>query len=171
LFDGGVDVWVFARGDWRLRDPHGSNVPRERFTVGFDPTVVEGFDDVIDCIDKIVGVTDDFPRLERLETEAQALVGGKATIILSQRAYLDITNTLANKGDGVAALCERIGVDLARTAVFGDMFNDVAMFKRAGFSVAMGQAPEAVKSAADEVTLSNTEDGFASAVDRFILHR
>jgi Cof subfamily protein (haloacid dehalogenase superfamily) len=164
-----VGAWVFARGDWRLRDPGGVNVPRERRTVGFEPTVVENFDDVIGCIDKIVGVSDDFARLERLEAEARILLGRKAAVILSQRAYLDVTHPKANKGDAVAAMCERIGVDISRTAVFGDMFNDVAMFERAGFSVAMGQAPETVKSRADAVTRANTNGGFASAVRRFIL--
>jgi Cof subfamily protein (haloacid dehalogenase superfamily) len=167
----GVDAWVFADGDWRLRDPHGPNVPLERLTVGFDPTVVDSFDDVIGRIDKIVGVSDDHPLLARVEAEAQALIGGQAAIMLSQPRYLDVTHPRANKGDGVRALCGRIGVDLSRTAVIGDMFNDVAMFARAGFSIAMGQAPEAVKQRADATTLSNTKDGFASAVDRLILPR
>lgn len=166
-----VSAWVFARGDWRLRDPNGPSVPRERMTVGFDPTVVDGFDDVIDCIDKIVGVTDDVALLARVETEAQDEIGAGAAIMLSQPRYLDITHPKANKGDGVAALCRRIGVDLSRTAVIGDMFNDMAMFERAGYAIAMGQAPDAVKAKADAITLSNTEDGFASAVDRLILPR
>jgi hypothetical protein len=169
LTERGVSAWVFARGDWRLRDPHGLDVPREKLTVGFDPTVVESFDDVIGCVDKIVGVSDDFARLASLETEAQTLMGGSASVILSQKAYLDITHPKANKGDGVTALCERIGVALSRTAVFGDMFNDVAMFERSAFSVAMGQAPDAVKTRADAVTWANTRGGFASAVRRFIL--
>jgi len=163
-----VSAWVFARGDWRLRDPHGPSVPRERMTVGFDPTVVDGFADVIGCIDKIVGVTDDVGLLAKVETEAQALIGDGAAIILSQPRYLDITHPKANKGDGVAALCRRIGVELSRTAVIGDMFNDVAMFKRAGYAIAMGQAPEAVKQLADVVTGSNAQDGFASAVDALL---
>ena len=171
LAERGVSAWVFARGDWRLRDPKGPHVDRERFTVGFDPTVVHTFDDVIDCIDKLVGVSEDFPLLSRVEAEARAELGGKATIMPSQRAYLDVTNLKANKGDGVAALCKHIGVDLSRTAVLGDMFNDVAMFAKGGFSVAMGQAPDEVKARANAVSDANTDDGFAHAVDRYILPR
>jgi Cof subfamily protein (haloacid dehalogenase superfamily) len=166
-----IEAWVFADGDWRLRDPNGSNVPLERRTIGFDPTVVGGFDDVIERIDKIVGVSDDYRLLAHVETEAQTLIGERAAIMLSQPRYLDVTHPKANKGDGVSALCARMGVDLSQTAVIGDMFNDVAMFARAGVSIAMGQAPDAVKARAQAVTLSNTEDGFASAVDRFILPR
>ena len=53
--------------------------------------------------------------------------------------------------------------------MIGDMFNDVAMFGVAGLSIAMGQAPASVRRAADVTTASNDEDGFAQAVDRFIL--
>ncbi len=165
----GVEAWVFARGDWLLRDPEGINVPREKHTVGFDPTVVEDFEDVIGCVDKIVGVSNDVALLAGVESEARATMDGKAAIILSQPFYLDVTHPRANKGDGVSALCAHIGVDLSRTAVIGDMFNDVAMFARASYAIAMGQAPDAVKQRADAVTSSNTEDGFAHAVDRLIL--
>jgi Cof subfamily protein (haloacid dehalogenase superfamily) len=167
----GVEAWVFADGDWRLRDAGGPYIPLERQTVGFDPTVVADFDDVIARIDKIVAVTDDQPRLAGVEAEARAQIGGRATIMRSQTRYLDVTSPRANKGDGVGALCRRIGVGLPHTAVIGDMFNDVAMFARAGFSVAMGQAPAEVAARADAVTLSNTEDGFADAIDRLILPR
>ncbi len=165
----GVDAWVFARGDWLLRDPEGTNVPREKRTVGFDPTVVEDFENVIRDIDKIVGVSNDIALLASVESEVKATMDGKAAIILSQPFYLDLTHPKANKGDGVTALCGLIGVDLSRTAVIGDMFNDVAMFARGGYSIAMGQSPDAVKQRADAVTRSNTEDGFANAVDRLIL--
>jgi len=167
----GAHVWVFADDGWRLRDLHGPKVDRERHTVGFEPTVVDGFEDVIERIDKIVGVSDDHLMLQRAEAEAQALWSSQATIQRSQPYYLDITHRDANKGAGVTALCERIGIPLSRTAVIGDMFNDVAMFKVAGFSIAMGQAPQAVKDQATVVTGPNTEDGFADAVERLLRAR
>jgi len=167
----GVDAWVYADGDWRLRNPDGPKVGLERLTLGFDPTRVEGFEDVIERIDKIVGVLDDHARLAKVETEARRLLGDAAAIQRSQPYYLDVTHPLANKGEAVSALCRRIGVDLERTAVIGDMFNDVAMFARAAFSIAMGQSPAAVKHSADAVTLANTQDGFAYAVERLILPR
>lgn len=165
----GVDVWVFALGDWLLRDPDGTNVPREKHTVGFDPKAVDDFENVIDCIDKIVGVSNDVTLLAAVESELKATMNGTAAIILSQPFYLDVTHPRANKGDGVSALCDHIGVDLSHTAVIGDMFNDVAMFARAGYSIAMGQSPDDVKKRADAVAKSNTEDGFAYAVNRLIL--
>jgi Cof subfamily protein (haloacid dehalogenase superfamily) len=171
LTEHGVQAWVFADGDWRLKDRDGPDVPLERLTVGFDPTVVAGFEDVIGRIDKIVGVSGDPRVLGRVEAEAMSLIGVGAAIVRSQPQYLDVTSPSSNKGDGVTAICRSIGVDLARTAVIGDMFNDVAMFARAGFSIAMGQAPSQVAAQADAVTLANTEDGFAYAVDHLILPR
>ena len=167
----GVDAWVFADGAWFLRDPDGSNVARERLTVGFDPTTVEAFERVIDRIDKIVGVSDDHARLSVTEAELRHLLGAAANVERSQPYYLDITHPQANKGEAVRALARMIGVPLSQTAVIGDMTNDIAMFRVAGFSIAMGQSPLSVKAEADAVTGSNEDNGLAEAVDRLVLPR
>ena len=62
-----------------------------------------------------------------------------------------------------------MGVPLAEIAAIGDGRNDVAMFERSGLSIAMGNAAPEVQRAADFVTDSNSEDGFAHAIERFIL--
>jgi hydroxymethylpyrimidine pyrophosphatase-like HAD family hydrolase len=62
----------------------------------------------------------------------------------------------------------RLRVPRAEIAVLGDMENDLEMFRKAGFAIAMGNAAAEVKRAADVVTLSNEEDGWASAVERHI---
>jgi Cof subfamily protein (haloacid dehalogenase superfamily) len=167
--DRGVGVWVFADGDWLVRHPGGASDARERRALGFEPKVRDRFADVIARIDKIVGVSDDPVLLHRVVGDAQALLGGAAAIKMSQPGHLDVTHPLANKGEAVRALSRRAGVDLRHTAVIGDSFNDVPMFARAGFSIAMGQGPPEVRAQADAVTLSNTHDGFASAIERFIL--
>ncbi|MNG26344.1 Sugar phosphatase YidA [compost metagenome] len=84
--------------------------------------------------------------------------------------YLDVTAMQANKGDALATLAEFLGVSLGQTAAMGDGGNDPAMFHRAGLSIAMGQAEEAVKRQADVVTGANTEDGAAQAIERYILN-
>ena len=165
----GVGVWVFADGDWLTRDPRGANVARERRAIGFAPKVVDGFAEVMDRIDKIVGVSDDLALVGRVEADAQVLVGDAAAIRVSQPGHLDVTHPQANKGEAVSALSGRIGVDLRRVAAIGDSFNDVPMFARAGFSIAMGQGPAEVRAQASAVTLSNAQDGFAHAVAHFIL--
>lgn len=165
----GVEAWVFADETWRLLDPHGAEVTRERHTLGFDPTVVRGFEDVILRIDKIVAVSDHPAKLAAVEADMRARLGDTAVAQRSQAYYLDITPPGADKGHAVRAICERAGVTLANTAVIGDMGNDIAMFRMAGLSIAMGQAPDNVRAAAKLSTAANTEDGFAKAVDRFIL--
>ena len=63
----------------------------------------------------------------------------------------------------------RLAIAPESIAVLGDMENDLSMFRKAGFSIAMGNASADVKGAADCVTASNREDGFAQAVERYIL--
>jgi Cof subfamily protein (haloacid dehalogenase superfamily) len=164
-----VDRWVFAGGQWYASTDQGVHVEHERVASNQAPVVRSDFGDLYDAADKLTFVSDDRTLLKGLAERAVAAFGDRATIGQSQTYYLDVTDTAANKGDGVAALAELLGVDLADVAVFGDMDNDVAMFDRAGFSVAMGQAPESVKARADEISSSNEEDGVAHAIDAFIL--
>jgi Cof subfamily protein (haloacid dehalogenase superfamily) len=164
-----VDAWVYADDDWLVRNPDGTRVSHERLTLGHGPTHVQGFEDVIGRIDKLVGVSDDPALLASVEAAARQLLHGTATINRSQSYYLDVTHPKANKGEAVRGLCRRIGVDLHRAAVIGDMFNDVTMFAQAGLSIAMGNATAEVKAQANVVTETNENDGFAKAVDQFIL--
>jgi Cof subfamily protein (haloacid dehalogenase superfamily) len=165
----GVDVWAYADGDWRVRDATTAWVPRERRALGYGPTCVDNFDDVIGRIDKLVGVSDDAALLASVEGAARQLLGATVTINRSQTYALDITHPKANKGEAVRSLCRRIGVDRRRIVVIGDMINDVPMFAQAGFSIAMGNATAEVKAQADATTDTNGNDGFAKAVHRFVL--
>jgi hypothetical protein len=167
----GVKAWVFAGGDWLLKDVYGPNVERERRTVGFEPTVVASFEAVLGRVDKIVGPSDDYGLLDRVEAELRAAFPARANVERSQAYYIDVTHPLANKGEAVRAIAAHVGADLARTVVIGDMTNDVAMFRVAGFAIAMGQSPPAVRAEAGAVTAANTEDGFAKAVASLVLPR
>ena len=69
----------------------------------------------------------------------------------------------------MSEIAKLLGVPLAEIAVIGDGGNDVAMFERSGLSIAMGNASPEVQQAADLVTDSNGEEGFAKAIERFIL--
>jgi Cof subfamily protein (haloacid dehalogenase superfamily) len=169
LDDLGLEVWVFAGEDWLLRRTDGPYVGLERHTIGFGPKVVEDFAPFLGSAAKIVGVSADFDHLARCEQEVRLALADEATVVRSQSYYLDITHPLANKGVALASLAELLDVSLAEIAVIGDGANDVAMFERAGLSIAMGNAAQDVRQAADLVTASNGEDGFAAAVERFIL--
>lgn len=166
-----VDRWVFADGHWYASSLVGVHVEHERVASNQEPILRDDFSDLYDRADKVTFVSDDAPVLKDLAACGIALFGQRATIGQSQTYYLDVTDVRANKGDGVVELAGILGIDLAHVAVFGDMDNDVAMFARAGLSVAMGQAPETVKSAADFVSSSNEQDGVAHAIEAFVLAR
>ncbi|PTQ10180.1 hydrolase Cof [Sphingomonas oleivorans] len=167
----GVSIWVFAGGHWYATDPNEPHIPREIRSTCIDPIIMSDLSGMLARADKIVGVSDDDALLGGIEAELQASWGEQATIARSQPYYLDITHRAANKGDGVAALAAAAGVALDEVAVIGDMANDLPMFARAGLSIAMGQAPDRVRRAADIVTVSNAEDGVAHAIDQFVLPR
>ncbi|WP_350615565.1 Cof-type HAD-IIB family hydrolase [Pseudomonas sp. HY7a-MNA-CIBAN-0227] len=164
-----VETWVFADGDWMLRDPAGPMVPREQHGLGYAPVVVESFEPFLDRIDKIVAASTNTQLLIELEAQLQPKVEGLAQVSRSQPVYLDVTAMKANKGEALATLAAHLGVPLEQTAAIGDGGNDPAMFHVAGLSIAMGQAEEAVKRQANVVTGSNIEDGAAEAIERFIL--
>jgi Cof subfamily protein (haloacid dehalogenase superfamily) len=169
LTAGGVQVWVFSGQDWLVRDPDGPYVPLEQRTVGFQPTIVKDFGAALDVAAKIVGVSKDLNCLAQCERGVRAALADQASVARSQPYYLDVTHPLANKGVALSEIAKLLGVPLAEIAVIGDGGNDVAMFERAGLSIAMGNASSQVQRKADFVTASNGDDGFASAIERFIL--
>jgi len=165
----GLDGWVYCGTEWYVLDRHGPHVDREMATVQFRPTVVDSFDDVLDKAVKIVGVSDDHEALGRAEKEVRKRCGRKVSVSRSQPYYLDITHPDANKGAAVSWLSDRLDIPAGQMATIGDGPNDVLMFRRSGLSIAIGNAGAEVKAAADEVTSSNDDEGFARAVEVYIL--
>ena len=166
-----VTPWLFRSGHWYAQLVDAIHVPRERLSACVEPVIKSDFSGLLCHVDKIVGVSDNHALLARLDEQLTAILGSTATVGRSQLYYLDVTAPGANKGDGLTALAAAAGVRLDEVAVIGDQRNDLAMFAHAGFSIAMGQSPPAVRAAADVVTRSNDEDGVAHAVDAFILPR
>jgi len=165
----GLDAWVYCGNDWLITKARAPHVAREAWTVKFEPKVVNDFDDMLDQVAKIVGVSDDLEGVQRCEADARAAFGERATASRSQPYYLDVTNKDANKGAVVAYLSQHIDVPAEEIATIGDQPNDVLMFKRSGFSIAMGNASDQVKAQATATTDSYNEEGFAKAIERFIL--
>ena len=82
---------------------------------------------------------------------------------------LAIMNSLCSKASGVTELSRDLSIPLEQTMAIGDNNNDIGMLRTVGWGVAMGQASEAVKSAARVVTTSNWEDGVARAIECYAL--
>jgi Cof subfamily protein (haloacid dehalogenase superfamily) len=165
----GVDVWLFTNEQWIIRRDDGKYVPHERDTIQFDPTFAKDFAPYLAVACKIVGASADATLLQRCEIAMQQALGAQATAIRSQSYYLDITPPGQDKGTFVEAMAKRLGISTDATATIGDMQNDLAMFKKSGLSIAMGNATDDVKQQASHVTFSNEEEGFAGAID-FILN-
>jgi Cof subfamily protein (haloacid dehalogenase superfamily) len=164
-----MDAWVYSGKDWLIRDSGAPHVAREQWTVKFAPTVVKDFEALIGNAAKIVGVSDDLDLVARCEKDAQDKLGAMASAARSQPYYLDVTHPDANKGSVVTTLSKLLSVPAGEIATIGDMPNDVLMFRKGGLSVAMGNASAEVKAQADLVTDSYDNEGFAKAIEHFIL--
>src|SRR6202790_3771893 len=164
ILDRGLDAWVYTEDEWLIRDPDAPRVARETWTVKFDAKVVASFTDAhLAHAVKIVGISDDLDLVAACEKAAQTALGEKASAERSQPYYLDVTHPQANKGVVVATLSKLLNIPPAQIATIGDMPNDVLMFRKSGFSIAMGSSDE-VKAQASAVTGSNENEGFAKAV-------
>ncbi len=171
LLRAGLDVWVYRGNDWYLRDRYRPHVAFEQATVQFAPTVIANLDSVLDGAVKIVGVSNDHDLVARCEAELREHIGQDASVARSQPYYLDVTHPDANKATVVRDLARRLDISPEHIAVIGDMPTDVLMFGLAGVSIAMGNASPEVQRCARYVTTSNEQEGFANAVERFVLPR
>jgi Cof subfamily protein (haloacid dehalogenase superfamily) len=167
----GLYVWIYRGTEWYLTDPHAPHADREGRTCQFPPTVVPNYDGLLDRAVKIVGVSDDHDLVERAETALRKEFGTYVSAARSQPYYLDVTHPTANKGVVVERLSRYFRIPLAQIATIGDQQNDALMFWLSGVSIAMGNASEEVQRQATHVTSSNEEEGFAEAIERFVLPR
>ncbi|MGE5570750.1 MAG: Cof-type HAD-IIB family hydrolase [Rhodospirillales bacterium] len=165
----GLDCWVYTGHDWLVRDTGAPHVAREQWTVKFAPVVVADFGSHLEHVAKIVGVSDDYAAVARCEGDVQRECGNHVSATRSQPYYLDVTHPDANKGHMVSVLSHALSIPPEQIATIGDMPNDVLMFEKSGLSIAMGNASPEVQRQARFVTTSNQEEGFANAMEIFVL--
>lgn len=171
ILEHNMDVWLYTDKDWFVRDPSAYRVDREQRTVQFPPKVTPTFDGLFDRVTKIVGISQNYDLVARCEKDVQKRCGASVSAALSQPYYLDVTHPKANKGEVVLMASEFFKIPTQEVATVGDMANDITMFQKSGVSIAMGNARPEVQKAATYVTASNEEEGFAMAVEDFILPR
>jgi Cof subfamily protein (haloacid dehalogenase superfamily) len=163
-----LDLWVYCDHDWYVPRPTPF-VEREENTSGFSPILRTDIREVLDRAVKLVVVGE-----PALIAEAEPMVldagGAEVSATKSKPRFIDITTAEAHKGKVVTQLSSLLNVPTERIAVIGDGLNDILMFERAGFSIAMGQAEEGVRRAADVVTTANTQEGFARATEDYLLN-
>lgn len=163
----GISVWLYDEREWWVprRDAF---VDREEHTSGFAP-VIDGYGD------RLAGELNKLTVVGKPEFVAEAErkvlgeMGDEVSASRSKPRFLDVTAHGIHKGTVVVRLSELFKVPAARVAVIGDGPNDVAMFRQAGVSIAMGEAVDEVRAAADYVTSSNDDEGWARGIERYVL--
>ena len=168
----GIDGWLFTRDIWFVKHENGIYVPKERRTIQHEPVVVDSFEPYLDqgrqtrwLVGRISIAS--LPARPRWPTGSAP----RATAKRSQKYYLDVTPFGFDKGEAARRIARVLNVPISELAVIGDMANDLPMFDVATYKIAMGNGIDELKQMADFVTDDNEHDGFAAAVDRFILPR
>jgi Cof subfamily protein (haloacid dehalogenase superfamily) len=164
-----LDAWVYTDLTWYVRDVTAPHVAREQWTVKFEPVVTNDLNSLVERVAKVVGVSDDLDAVQRCEKDVQEALGAAASAARSQPYYLDVTHPKANKGEVVLAMSNLLKIPVEEIATIGDMPNDVLMFVKSGISIAMGNASTEVQKSATYVTTSSEDEGFANAMEQFIL--
>lgn len=100
--------------------------------------------------------------------EMAAPFEGSLSCMFTADFYFEFTAPDLNKGRALADALPKRGIDMGELVAFGDGQNDVAMLRAAGIGVAMGNAIDEAKDAADMVTLTNNEDGIAAALEKLL---
>ncbi|MCY6356800.1 sugar-phosphatase [Clostridium sp. ZS2-4] len=94
----------------------------------------------------------------------------KYTVVQSAPFFLEFLDKTVNKGTGVKALADSLGINKNEVICIGDAGNDIHMIQYAGLGVAMGNAFSGVKKVANYITYTNEEDGVAHVINKFILN-
>ncbi|QIY64041.1 HAD family hydrolase [Streptomyces sp. RPA4-2] len=103
---------------------------------------------------------------DELAAAARAVVGSLATVTMSGPGTVELQPCGVTKATGLALAAAHLGLASEATIAFGDMPNDIPMFDWAAHGVAMANAHPELKAVADEVTLSNEDDGIAVVLER-----
>lgn len=167
----GVEPNVFTPDSWRVRKLT-DEIAEEIRIVNLQPLVSEELlaGDIepskIMLISRLDIADKTLPLIERSIQSLSAVTF--STITYSKRNYLEILPVGVNKAKAVAALSQFLGLDLSEVAAIGDGLNDLEMLSEAGFAIAMGNASDRLKAAADVVVRSNDEAGVAQAVEEIL---
>ena len=107
--------------------------------------------------------------IKALDTKIKSYNSNNLNIYPSKPTYLEIMPSNASKTSAIEVLCKKFNIQRSEIIAMGDNYNDIDMIEFAGLGIAMGNAPDEVKQYADDITLSNDEDGVAEAIKKYIL--
>lgn len=113
---------------------------------------------------------DEPEKLSEAITKLPKEVYEKYTVVQSAPFFLEFLDKTVNKGAGVKALADSLGINKNEVICIGDAGNDIHMIEYAGLGIAMGNAFSEVKKIANYITYTNEEDGVAHVINKFILN-
>ena len=151
----GRDLVYFEKVDWLLE---------KEFSLTGEQAQLCSLQDIQEPICKIL-VISELDQIEKL-TALHAQLSGDLSCAFSHSNYLEVCPLGVSKGEGLALLAKAIGIDQRNTVAIGDGENDLPMLAWAGLSIAMANASERVRDAADWITASNAEAGVAAAIEK-----
>ena len=117
-------------------------------------------------VDKIFARSKDPVTLKMVRDQIRQIPGVR--VMSSAADNIEVVTPAADKGTALGMLCRALGTDLSRAAAIGDSENDLEMLRAVALPIAMGNASDAVKAICKRETLTNAEDGVASAIDRIL---
>lgn len=136
------------------------------------PEVVGPLQNILDemPIHKLIAVRLDEPRrINALRWQLGLQLDGRGRLVQALPDMLEILPPGASKGAALKVLLKELGISANEMLAIGDAENDIEMIKLAGIGVAVGNAVQSLKDAADHIVASNDEDGVGEAVERFVL--
>lgn len=87
----------------------------------------------------------------------------------SSPTNIEINAVGVHKAAAIDVVRERLNIEMSQVMAMGDSLNDIKMIQKAGLGIAMGNAQEEVKKAADWITTTNVNDGVARALEKWVL--
>lgn len=134
-----------------------------------EPIIIQNEEEIIQSgITKILWY-DDTEKLDYYQSILKDKLRDSCNYCTTRPVFLEFFNKDVSKAVAMEKLGEHFGIRREEMIAVGDGFNDLSMIEYAGLGVAMGNAPEEIKSKADYVTLSNDEDGVAHVLEKFVL--
>jgi Cof subfamily protein (haloacid dehalogenase superfamily) len=108
--------------------------------------------------------------INEIQNDLKEQFSNYLTISTSRSTYLEVVNIEASKLNAVKLLIDHFNINQQETVAIGDNFNDKEMIAFAGFGIAMGNAPDEVKAAANYIADTNNNDGVAKALKKLMMY-
>lgn len=160
ILDDGVQFYV--------TDPEGYKVQYECWNNQMECVRVDDLAEYLSFAPVKILMSVQRSQLPAVQEKITTFLPESLTVVQTAPFYLEVIPKTINKGQGVRDICKMLGLHTGEVIAFGDAANDIPMLEAAGMGVAMGNAQQPVKDAADFVTTSNNEDGIAYALEKFL---